>query len=160
MTQCRRSAGRERLASRRTFRFLARMDLETARQHISSALTRMNVAYGRLLFDEWAVLGGNRGVLAYSGPRPDRFRRQMPDDTAPLRAESAGQPGAVGDIVFALEADGTRYDAFVRLGDTSYLVCNHTARTMAEIRADPGWLKVQPVLFELGEKFRVDPLVA
>jgi len=120
----------------------------------------MNAAYGRLLFDEWAVLGGNRGVLAYAGPRPDRFRRQVPDDAAPLRAEAATQPSAVGDIVFALEADGTRYDAFVRLGDTSYLVCNHTARTMAEIRADPGWLKVQPVLFELGEKFRVDPLVA
>jgi hypothetical protein len=29
---------------------------------------------------------------------------------------------------------------------------------MADIRANAGWLQVQPVLFELGEKFRADPL--
>ena len=137
------------------------MDLETARRHITSAFSRMATAYGQPVFDEWAVLGlaGNRGVLAYAGPRPDRFRREMPEDAAPLRAEAAGQPSGVGDIVFALEAGGTRYDAFLRLGEASYLVCNHTGRTMAEIRANPGWLKVQPVLFELGEKFRADPLM-
>ena len=121
----------------------------------------MNTAYGQPVFDEWAVLGlgGNKGVLAYNGPRPDKFRREMPDDAAPLRAEAAGQPSGVGDLVFALEAGGTRYDAFLRLGEASYLVCNHTAKTIAEIRANPGWLKVQPILFELGEKFRADPLV-
>ena len=148
------------LASRRSLRFFARMDLATARRHISSALARMNAAYGQPLFDEWAVLGrgGRGGVLAYTGPRPERFRRDMPGDAAPLRAEAAGQPSGVGDLVFALEAGGTRYDAFLRLGEASYLVCNHTTKTLAEIRADPGWLKVQPVLFELGEKFRADPL--
>ena len=136
------------------------MDLAVARTHITAALARMNAAYGQPVFDEWAVLGlgGPGGVFAYSGPRPDRFRRQMPDDAAPLRAEAAGQPSGIGDIVFALEAGGTRYDAFLRLGQASYLVCNHTTRTMAEIRTNPGWLKAQPVLFELGEKFRADPL--
>ena len=136
------------------------MDLAVARTHITAALARMNAAYGQPVFDEWAVLGlgGPGGVFAYSGPRPDRFRRQMPDDAAPLRAEAAGQPSGIGDIVFALEAGGTRYDAFLRLGQASYLVCNHTTRTMAEIRTNPGWLKAQPVLFELGEKFHADPL--
>jgi hypothetical protein len=137
------------------------MELEAARTHIQVALTRMNTAYGQVVFDEWAILGlgGNGGVHAYVGPRPDRFRKHLPDDAAPLRAEAAAQPSGVGDIVFALEAGGTRYDAFVRLGESSYLVCNHTAKTMAEIRSNPGWLKAQPVLFELGEKFRADPLV-
>ena len=101
------------------------MDLAVARTHITAALARMNAAYGQPVFDEWAVLGlgGPGGVFAYSGPRPDRFRRQMPDDAAPLRAEAAGQPSGIGDIVFALEAGGTRYDAFLRLGQASYLVC-------------------------------------
>lgn len=137
------------------------MELEAARTHIQAALTRMNAAYGQVVFDEWAFLGlgGKGGVHAYAGPRPDRFRQHLPDDAAPLRAEAAAQPSGVGDIVFALEAGGTRYDAFVRLGESSYLVCNHTAKTMAEIRSNPGWLKAQPVLFELGEKFRSDPLV-
>ena len=135
------------------------MDLVVARTHIAAALARMNAAYGQPVFDEWAVLAiGGKGVLAYSGPRPERFRREMPDDAAPLRAEAAGQPSGIGDIVFALEAGGTRYDAFLRLGESSYLVYNHTTKTMAEIRANPGWLKAQPVLFELGEKFRADPL--
>lgn len=151
---------RSSVARRPRFPFLPRMDLAAARTHISSALARMNAAYGQLVFDEWAVLGlsGNRGVLAYAGPRPERFRREMPDDAAPLRAEAAGQPSGLGDIVFALEAGGTRYDAFLRIGEATYLVCNHTAKTMAEIRANPGWLMAQPVLFELGEKFRADPL--
>lgn len=136
------------------------MDLAAARTHIQVALTRMNTAYGQPVFDEWAILGfgGNGGVHAYAGPRPEQFRRLLPDDAAPLRAEAAGQPSGVGDIVFALEAGGTRYDAFLRVGEASYLVCNHTAKTMAEIRTNAGWLKAQPVLFELGEKFRVDPL--
>ena len=135
------------------------MDLAVARTHITAALARMNAAYGQPVFDEWAVLTvGGQGVLAYSGPRPERFRREMPDDAAPLRAEAAGQPSGIGDIVFALQAGGTRYDAFLRLGEASYLVCNHTTKSMAEIRTNPGWLKVQPVLFELGEKFRADPL--
>lgn len=136
------------------------MDLVVARTHIAAALARMNAAYGQPVFDEWAVLGfgGARGVLAYVGPRPDSFRRSLPDDAAPLRAEAAGQPHAVGDLVFALETSGTRYDVFLRLGDSSYLVYNHTTKSMADIRANPGWLRVQPVLFELGEKFRADPL--
>ncbi len=137
------------------------MDLATARTHITAALARMNTVYGQAVFDEWAVLGlgGKSGVLAYVGPRPDSFRRSLPDDAAPLRAEAAGQPNSVGDLVFALETGGTRYDAFLRLGDSSYLVYNHTTKSMAEIRANPGWLMAQAVLFDLGEKFRVDPLV-
>jgi hypothetical protein len=77
---------------------------------------------------------------------------------APLRAEAKEQPTGVGDIVFALEAWGTRYDALMRLGDAVYLVCNHTTTTIAEIRANSGWLGVQAALFELGEKFRSSPL--
>ncbi len=137
------------------------MELEAARIQIQAALTRLHAAYGQTVFDEWAILGlgGNGGVFAYAGPRPDRFRKQLPDDAAPLRAEAAAQPSGVGDMVFALEAGGTRYDAFLRLGESSYLVFNHTAKTFAEIRINPGWLRAQPVLFELGEKFRADPLV-
>ncbi len=135
------------------------MDLAAARTLAAAALTRINAVYGQPVFDEWAILGvGAKGVLVYTGPRPERFRRDMAEDAVPLRAEAAGQPGGVGDLVFALEASGTRYDAFMRIGAASYLVCNHTKKTMAEIRANPGWLKVQPILFELGEKFRADPL--
>lgn len=46
----------------------------------------------------------------------------------------------------------------MKIGATSFLVLNHTVKTMTEIRADAKWLAAQGVLFELSEKFRADPL--
>lgn len=137
------------------------MDLATARQHIQVALDRMRVAYLQPVFDEWAILSTSpktRGVAAYHGPRPDAFRRNVPNDAEPLRSLTAGREFTEGDIEFAQDATETRYDAFVKVGPTSYLVLNHTAKTAADLRRDPKWLAAQPILFELTEKFRVDPL--
>jgi hypothetical protein len=120
----------------------------------------MDALYLRPVFDEWAILSPTTktGVLAYSGPRGESFRQQLPTDTEPLRAMVSGRPLEPGDFEFASEAEGTRYDACMKLGGKSYLVCNHTARAMAEIRRDPKWLKAQAVFFELSQKFRADPL--
>jgi hypothetical protein len=139
------------------------MDLATARRHIQDSLGRMNALYGRPVFDEWAVLSlaaKHGGVLAYAGPRVESFRVHVAEDAGPLREATAGRPFAEGDFEFAPEAGGTRYDALLKVGATSFLVCNHTGKTMLEIRADPRWLKAQTVFFELSEKFRADPLVA
>jgi methylaspartate ammonia-lyase len=128
----------------------------------TAELERMRAAYGAVVFDEWALLSlgaKHGGVLAYTGPRVESFGPRVTADSAPLRAAVAAHPVAIGDLVFALEATGTRYDALLHVGEASYLVCNHTQKTMLEIRAEAGWLKAQAVLFELGEKFRVDPLV-
>jgi hypothetical protein len=138
------------------------MDLDTARRHIQAALERMRASYVKPVFDEWAILSvpgtAGGGIVAYHGPRPDVFRRQLPDDAEPLRARTAGKQFAEGDIEFVADAADTRYDAFVKVGPTSYLVLNHTVKTMAEIRADAKWLSAQAILFELTEKFRSDPL--
>lgn len=137
------------------------MDLETARGHIQTAVERMRGVYLRPVFDEWAILGvGAKGgsILAYQGPRPDVFKKRLPEDAEPLRARAAGRDFAEGDIEFVPDAADTRYDAFMKVGPGSYLVLNHTVKTMNEIRADGNWLGVQGVLFELSEKFRADPL--
>ena len=137
------------------------MDLETARRHIQNAFERMRASYLKPVFDEWAVLSlapKNGGVLAYNGPRADAFRRAISEDAEPLRARTAGKQFADGDIEFVQDAADTRYDAFVKLGPASYLILNHTTRTMTEIRADAKWLGAQAILFELSEKFRADPL--
>jgi hypothetical protein len=137
------------------------MDAATARKHIQNAMERMRAAYLRPPFDEWAILGlapKGGGVLAYDGPRPEAFRRNLPTDAEPLRARAAGREFAEGDLEFVPDAADTRYDAFMKIGATSYLVLNHTALTMDQIRADGKWLGVQAILFELGEKFRADPL--
>jgi hypothetical protein len=137
------------------------MELATARRHIQTCLERMRSAYLKPVFDEWAVLslpGKLPGVIAYSGPRAETFLHNLTDDAEPLRARAAGREFAEGDIEFAPDATGTRYDAFVKIGPISYLVLNHSTKTMTEIRADAKWLLAQPALFELTEKFRADPL--
>ena len=137
------------------------MDLETAQRHIQTHVDRMRASYLRAVFDEWAILGVTAkggGVLAYQGPRPDVFKRNLADDSAPLRARATGKEFSEGDIEFVPDAADTRYDAFMKIGATSYLVLNHTVKTMTEIRSDGNWLGVQAILFELSEKFRADPL--
>lgn len=137
------------------------MDLETARRHIEKCCERMRVAYLKPVFDEWAILAvpaKSAGIVAYQGPRPDEFKRNLPDDAEPLRARAVGQDFSEGDIEFVPDAADTRYDAFMKIGPGSYLVLNHTSRTMNEIRADGKWLGAQAALFELSEKFRGDPL--
>lgn len=137
------------------------MDLAAARQQIQSSCARMDAVYLRSLFDEWAILSlaAQQGILAYSGPRADSFRNHFPEDVEPLRTLLAGRVFSPGDFEFATNAGGTRYDALVKLGDSSYLVCNHTTKEMSEIRRDPKWLNAQGTFFELCEKFRADPLV-
>ncbi|HVU32238.1 MAG TPA: hypothetical protein VHE61_02305 [Opitutaceae bacterium] len=138
------------------------MDLPTARTHIQNHLERMRASYRQPLFDEWAILalaGKSGSVLAYQGPRAALFQRNIATDAEPLRVGTAGRQYAEGDLEFASDAAGTRYDAFLKIGAASYLVLNHTAKTLAEIRGDPKWLAAQAILFELSEKFRADPLV-
>lgn len=137
------------------------MDLETARRHIQTTLERVRVSYTKPLFDEWAILAlSTKGgaVLGYQGPRPDQFRRNVPQDAEPLRAHTKGKALAEGDLEFVSDATGTQYDAFMKIGASSYLILNHTGKTLAELRADPRWLAAQALLFDLSEKFRADPL--
>jgi len=139
------------------------MDLSSARNLVQVTLERMRAVYGAAVFDEWVLLSPGAkhgGILAYAGPRVESFGPKITADTAPLRAEVAANPAAVGDLVFALAAKGTHYDVLICAGAASYLVFNHTKRTMLEIRAEAGWLKAQAILFELAEKFRGDPLAA
>ena len=139
------------------------MDLAAARPLIQSAFDRLRSPGRPPVFDEWAILAVSSvqgGILAYHGPRAERFRRLVPEDAAPLLAAAADKPLAEGDLEFVEDAGDTRYDAFLKIGPRAFLILNHTVRTMAEIRADPGWLTAQGVLFELGERFRQDPFAS
>ena len=44
------------------------------------------------------------------------------------------------------------------LGPAAYLFCNHTTKSMTDIRRDPRWLAAQEPFVELSAKFRSDPL--
>lgn len=137
------------------------MTLDDALTRIRQGRDRMNALYAEPVFDEWAVIALSAdapAIVFYEGPRPDAFRRQFLADIAPLTTELAGRHLPVGGFAFALGAEGTRFDACVRLGSHAYLLCNHTARTMEEIRVDPRWLRAQKPFVDLTEAFGRDPL--
>lgn len=137
------------------------MNLAAARPLIAAALARMNSAYGQAVFNEWVLvsLRADRGaIMAYEGPRAEKYKQQFTLDLGSMLKELAGQRLGVGDFAFASDAAGTHYDACLRLGDSSYLFANHLTRTMAEIRDNPLWLNAQKSWAELSQKFAADPL--
>jgi hypothetical protein len=138
------------------------MNLETARQHIRTCRERMDALYEKPVFDEWVILAFvdfQATILAYDGPRADSFKQTLRTDAAPLTREMEDKHYAVGDFEFAHEARGSRFDACVRLGEKTYLLCNNTYGTMTDLRQDPRWLKAQKPFVDLTEKFRADELV-
>lgn len=140
---------------------MATMNLADARHLVSTALARMNGAYGQTVFDEWVLVSirADRGaILAYEGPRAETYKKQFTFDIASMLRELAGQKLSVGDFAFAADAHGTHYDGCMRLGESSYLFCNHTQRTMLEIRQSATWLAAQKAWVELGARFAGDPL--
>ncbi len=124
----------------------------------------MRVAYTQPVFDEWVVvaLGAapSAGIRAYSGPRAETFRATFVDEVEPLRVALTGRELDVGDFEFALDGAGSRYDAVLKIGGNIYLICNHTGKSLEEIRANPRWRKAQAPFFQLSEKFREDPVAA
>jgi hypothetical protein len=97
-------------------------------------------------------------LVCYSGPRRETFIASLPGDLAPLADSSTGRSHAVGDFEFAAEAAGTRHDAMLRLGSSTYLLCNNTRKAMSEIRANHRWLATQRFFASLSRTFQDDPL--
>jgi hypothetical protein len=138
------------------------MTLDEAKGFIKACVSRMDAGYGRTIFDEWAVvsLAENKArVLAYVGPRNDDFLKNFANDLGSLRAELLGADYGTGDFAFARQGTGTRFEAFMVLGTAIYLICNNTTESMDTIAKNPKWLTAQVPFAELGDQFRMNPLV-
>ena len=138
------------------------MNLETAQRHFRACRELMDTLYQKPVFDEWAVVSFGKAkpeILSYDGSRPEEFVSHFHADSGPLLAEMQGRSYAIGDFEFAPDAHGSRYDACVRLGESTYLLCNYVAGSMKDIRGDARWLKAQAPFVNLTEKFRSDPLI-
>jgi hypothetical protein len=137
------------------------MNLVDAKAAVALALGRMNSAYNKVLFDEWILVKVTKEqgmILSYEGPRKESYQKRFKTDVAPLQAEMHGRSMAVGDFEFTSDAQGTFFDAGIRLGAGSYLLCNNTTKSMVELRQDPLWLAAQKPFLELAAKFREDPV--
>lgn len=138
------------------------MTLEEVAIQIKACAEQMNAHYGRVVFDEWAIvsLAENKArVLAYRGPRNDDFLKNFAKDLGVLRAELLEASYGVGDFAFSRQASGTGHEAFLVLGVGLYLICNNTTSSMEVITKDPRWLVAQVPFAELGDTLRMNPLV-
>lgn len=140
-----------------------RMTLNKAVSHIEACAQQMNARYRHIVFDEWAVVAlrpGHGRLLAYIGPRKTGFQKNFLKDAGPLMDGLLAQNTAPGDFEFARYGIGTGFEAFMNLGEGTFLICNNTVQSMDGITKDPMWLNAQVPFVELSEKFRADPLAA
>lgn len=110
------------------------------------AFARMNEIYGCPIFDEWALVvvsAGKGQVLHYEGPRSDAFAEAFPRDMGLLREQLEARKYFTGEFEFTADGHGTLFDAFVKVSDTAYLICNNTRVAMTRIRGNNRWLKAQ-----------------
>jgi hypothetical protein len=138
------------------------MTLEEASKRTRECALKMNDRYGRVVFDEWAVVSLTQQkarILAYTGPRNDDFLKNFVNDLGALRAALLNSKFNAGDFEFARHGTGTGFEAFMVLGGGIHLICNNTSLSMNDIARDPRWLSAQVFFAELSDAMRADPLV-
>ena len=137
------------------------MTLDQATKLIKSCVDQMNARYGRVVFDEWAVVSfaeNKARLLAYIGPRREEFQKNFLSDAGPLRAGLFTKRHEPGDYEFARHGVGTGFESFMALGPAMYLIWNNTVQSMDGIAKDPLWLGAQVPFAELSEKVQADPV--
>lgn len=137
------------------------MTLDEAKKLIRTCASQMSSRYGRMVFDEWAIvsLAENKArVLAYFGPRNDDFLKNFAKDLGALRSELVGGSYGVGDFEFTRHGTGTGFESFLVMGAGTYLICNNTRESMESITKNPRWLSAQVPFAELSDRVREDPL--
>jgi len=138
------------------------MKLQEAIHSIMACAKQMDARYGRVVFDEWAIVliaDNKTRLVSYVGPRLDGFQKNFATDSAGLGDSFLQGQWAVGDFEFARHCVGTGFESFMVLGDGLYLICNNTVLSMDMIAKEPTWLGAQVPFVELSEKFRASPLV-
>ena len=137
------------------------MTAEELKDRTSRALTRMNEIYGCPVFDEWAlvvVAQGKGQVIHYEGPRSEAFTTDFPRDAAQLRQQVEGRSYFTGEFEFTADGHGTLFDAFVKVSESAFLVCNNTRIAMSRIRGNTQWLKAQVPFAGLCARISDSPL--
>lgn len=137
------------------------MKLDEANALIKKYAERMNDLYGNVVFDEWTIIsfnGGTGRVLFYSGPRKENFQKSFSKDIEELKAELLKKKHEPGDFEFARHGTGQLFDAFIVVGNETYLIWNATETSMQAITKDSRWLKAQVPFAELADQFRANPV--
>jgi len=137
------------------------MTLEQATKLIKSCAEQMDSRYGRVVFDEWAVVSfaeHKTRILGYNGPRREEFQKNFGRDAGALRAGLMSPRHEPGEFEFARNGVGTNFEAFMVLGRGVDLLWNNTVQSMDGITKDPHWLGAQVPFADLSDKVHTDPV--
>ncbi len=139
------------------------MNVPTSIRQIQLALFAADDKYGEVVFDEWilvSLVGLDRTVLHYAGPRYEHDGRAFVEDLRPLADELVEHRHRIGKVDFAPDAFGPGFDAMITVGAGFYAILNDTRGSTIELQESARWKEVEADLISLGEKFRDDPLAA
>jgi hypothetical protein len=137
------------------------MNLDEARRQIQGSLVTVDDAFGRTVFDEWMVValsGLERYVLHYSGPRYEHSPEDFPNDLRPLASELVSHDGRVGNVDFAQDGVGQKFDVLITIGIGLYIILNDTHGSCEELERQPNWAAVRDELVDLGQRFLHEPM--
>lgn len=137
------------------------MTLSKAIRSIQESLFRADDRYGSVVFDEWflvSLVGLNRTVLHYAGPRYEHDAQNFVEDIRPLGNELVEHKHRVGNVDFAPDGIGPGFDVMITLGAGFVAILNDTTGTTDELQERAEWRGVEDELIELGQKFLRDPL--
>ena len=137
------------------------MTLDDAIRHIEQCCERMNANYGATVFDEWLVvhMGESDKILAHSGPRGDSIVYGFFADLKAIHDLLQSAEHSPGDFGFTHEGHGTRFDAYVVLGENLYLLWNKTDASTTHITKNPRWQIAQSEFIALTDAIRQSPLI-
>jgi hypothetical protein len=137
------------------------MTLDQAIQLIEQCSDRMNEKYGGIVFDEWLVVrfGENDTIVAHSGPRGERLIEDYSRDIQAIHNHIISEGRSIGDFAFTHQGHGTRFDAFVMIGESLFLLWNNTGSATTHITRNPSWKVAQTEFVALTDVIRENPVV-
>ena len=137
------------------------MILEHARRTIAKALVSVDDKLDRTAFDEWMIVslvGLEREVIHYSGPRPESAREQFADDLRPLARALVDDRQHIGNVDFVPDGDGPAFDVLITLGAGLFAILNDTRGSTDDLRRHRSWSDAEREILRLGDAFIEDPL--
>lgn len=140
--------------------------LAAAVEHITAQLQKMREAAGNhVIFDEFAIvrfIGGKLRIEHYSGPRTlEEYRAGFTSDITPLRQDLLeARQEELGYFHFDQEAEGSAYDAFIKIGPETFLLLNNIELSMLQLRDSKNWLDAQEHFLRLTSIFGRNPLTS
>ena len=140
---------------------LWQMTLNEAIRLIQEALFRADDKYGTVVFDEWflvSLVGLDRTVLHYVGPRYEHDAKSFVEDIRPLGNELVEHKHRVGNVDFAPDGIGPGFDAMITLGAGFFAIFNDTTGSTDELQERAEWRGVEDELIGVGQQFLGDPM--